>query len=182
MRLFAARGFENTTIPEIAAASGVSRTTFFRYYRTKGDILWAPFDEHLDRLEQSLHSRPVDEPVMTALMRGIVEAFSPAVDASGVWVRRFRLQQAPEQRAAAAMHWQRWAAVVSDFVRARAGARPDDFTPEALGGAVQAVLLAFIAARDTEMVEEPSTVLADFESQLMRIFEGLPRWLDERAE
>lgn len=182
MQLFAAKGFESTTIPEIAAASGVSRTTFFRYYRTKGDILWAPFDEHLDRLEQSLRSRPPEEPIMTALMRGIIEAFSPAVDPSGVWLRRFRLQQAPEQRAAAAMHWQRWAAVVSDFLRARADAQPDDFTPEALGGAVQAVLLAFIAARDADMVQEPSKVLADFESQLERISEGLPHWFDDRTQ
>ncbi|MHA6693372.1 TetR family transcriptional regulator [Homoserinimonas sp. A520] len=176
--LFAAKGFENTTIPEIASASGVSRTTFFRYYRSKSDILWAPFDAHLVRLEQALRSRPHDEPLATAVLHGILDAFSSDVDATGIWLQRFRLQRAPEQRAEEAVHWQRWAAVVSDFVRTRAGAGPDDFTPEAIGGAVQAVLLAFIGARDADLMQEPSGVLAELELRLGRFVDDLQRWVD----
>jgi TetR/AcrR family transcriptional regulator, regulator of mycofactocin system len=178
--LFAAKGFDNTTIPEIAAASGVSRTTFFRYYRSKSDILWAPFDAHLVRLEQALRSRPLDEPVASAMLRGIVDALSSDVDATGIWLQRFRLQQAPEQRAEEAMHWQRWASVVSDFVRTRAGAGRDDFTPEAIGGAVQAILLAFISTRDADLMQESSRVLAEFELRLGPFVNDLQRWVENR--
>lgn len=40
LRLFRAKGFERTTVDEIAAAAGVSRTTFFRYYPTKEAVVF----------------------------------------------------------------------------------------------------------------------------------------------
>ena len=40
LRLFRTKGFERTTVDEIAAAAGVSRTTFFRYYPTKEAVVF----------------------------------------------------------------------------------------------------------------------------------------------
>jgi AcrR family transcriptional regulator len=37
--LFIAKGYESTTIDEIAAAAGISRRTFFYYFKSKDDIL-----------------------------------------------------------------------------------------------------------------------------------------------
>jgi AcrR family transcriptional regulator len=39
IELFAARGFEETTIDEIARAAGVSTRTFFRYFASKADLM-----------------------------------------------------------------------------------------------------------------------------------------------
>lgn len=39
LELFAAKGYEATTIDEIAAAAGISRRTFFHYFDSKEDIL-----------------------------------------------------------------------------------------------------------------------------------------------
>ncbi len=175
MGLFLENGFANTTIPQIAAASGVSRTTFFRYYRSKRDILWAPFEAHLARLDEKLRSRPPEELLMTAVLRGIVDAFSHDVDATGVWLQRFRLQEEPDQRSDEAMYWQRWAAVITGFVRDRTGAAADDLTPEAIGGAIQGALLAFIRSLETERLHEPGAILGSFEERVRHVIDGLQR-------
>ena len=39
IELFSVKGFDETTVEEIAQAAGVSRRSFFRYYATKDDLL-----------------------------------------------------------------------------------------------------------------------------------------------
>src|ERR1700761_2092161 len=41
LKLFMEHGYEATTLDEIAAASGISRRTFFHYLRSKEDVLLA---------------------------------------------------------------------------------------------------------------------------------------------
>jgi len=39
IELFAAKGFDETTVEEVAKAAGVSRASFFRYFSSKDDLL-----------------------------------------------------------------------------------------------------------------------------------------------
>ncbi len=54
LALFAARGFEATTVDDVAAAAGVSRRTLFRYFPTKEALAFPRFDERLARFEALL--------------------------------------------------------------------------------------------------------------------------------
>jgi AcrR family transcriptional regulator len=71
-RLFGARGYEDTTVAEIATAAGVSRRTFFRYFASKEDVLVETTDELAEAMLAAMEARPADEPPLVAIERALV--------------------------------------------------------------------------------------------------------------
>ncbi len=75
LREFASRGFHETTAEHVAASSGVSVRTFFRYFpRGKEDVMVLQFRRWIHLLTQSMRERPPQETAWSALraaVRGI---------------------------------------------------------------------------------------------------------------
>src|SRR5579862_9792533 len=71
--LFAANGFEHTTVDDIAFAAGIGRRTFFRYFPSKNDVPWGDFDAELARLRGRLRAVPPQAPLMQALRTAITD-------------------------------------------------------------------------------------------------------------
>jgi TetR/AcrR family transcriptional regulator, regulator of mycofactocin system len=142
MRLFLAQGFDQTSMTEVARACGIGRTTLFRYFPTKADLVWRAFDMHLRRLAELLRSHE-DLPIATAVQLAAVQAFAEAVDEEQLWRRRFEVQHETDiLRSDLAVRWLAWAQTIADFVAERTGAHADDAVPAAVGGAVQATFAA----------------------------------------
>ena len=59
--LFASQGFEATSVEQIAKAAGVSRSTFFRQFGGKEDVVFTDHEALLDELRVFL-SEPHDDP------------------------------------------------------------------------------------------------------------------------
>ena len=59
--LFASQGFEATSVEQIAQAAGISRSTFFRQFGGKDDVVFADHEQLLDGLRSYL-SQPHDDP------------------------------------------------------------------------------------------------------------------------
>ena len=68
-RLFLERGFEATTIDDIAAAAGMSPRSVFRYFKTKEELVIGKLDFAAEDMLAILHRRPVDEPIWLSLRR-----------------------------------------------------------------------------------------------------------------
>ena len=67
--LFLEHGYEQTTVDQIAAAAGMSKRTFFRYFPSKDDLVIGKYDLFGDRMADALDARPADEPVWESLRR-----------------------------------------------------------------------------------------------------------------
>ncbi|WP_022929700.1 TetR family transcriptional regulator [Patulibacter americanus] len=58
IRLFAERGYAETSVDEICAAADVAPRSFFRYFPTKEAVLLEPVREMADRLEAAMAAAP----------------------------------------------------------------------------------------------------------------------------
>lgn len=59
-KLFQAHGYEETTVDQIASMAGVGRRTFFRYYRSKEDVIFPNHDELLVTVRERLWLLPTE--------------------------------------------------------------------------------------------------------------------------
>src|SRR2546421_3984112 len=67
--LFVTKGYVQTTVDDIAAAAGMSKRTFFRYFASKEDLVVGKYEFLGDMLVDDLAARPHDEPVWESLRR-----------------------------------------------------------------------------------------------------------------
>jgi len=52
--LFLERGYDATSVADITTRAGVSRSSFFNYFSSKGEVLWSGLDERIGRLSSQL--------------------------------------------------------------------------------------------------------------------------------
>jgi mycofactocin system transcriptional regulator len=171
-RLFADQGFDETTVDDIAAAAGIGRRTFFRYFSSKNDVVWGEFDAGLERLRESLHAAARDQPWMNAL-RGAVVEFN-ALPPHEVPLHRERMElilHVPALQAYATLMYARWREVVAEFVADRTAAKPDDLLPRLVG---HAALAAAVAAYE-QWLAEPDRSLAELLDDAMAWLAGEDR-------
>lgn len=179
--LFAEEGYGGTTIESLAAAAGISKTSFFRYFRSKSDIVWGVFDKHIDRLRATLESSDADVPTMTAVRSAVVTALRADADQYGLWLRRFRLfDTSPGLREGALARWSAWAMVIAEFVGGRVGCNPAEMIPAAAGAAVQAAVLAELRSWIHESAP-PADLIDRLEGDLVALCDALEGWLDTKG-
>lgn len=154
--LFAARGFEATTVDDIAAAVGVGRRTIFRYFESKNDIAWGDFGWVMERLRAELDAR-ADEPPMEALRGAVVESNRyPDEQLPGLRIRMTLITGTPALQAHSALRYAEWRAVVARWAAGRRGERPDDLLPRVLGYAALGTAMAsferWVASGDEDLL------------------------------
>jgi TetR/AcrR family transcriptional regulator, regulator of mycofactocin system len=141
--LFAQQGFEQTTVDDIAAAAGIGRRTFFRYFPSKNDVPWGMFELELDRMRARLKACPPEVPLMDAIRVALVDFNT--VDPEQIPRHRERMTlilRVPALLAHSTLRFAAWRQVVAEFVAERTGLRPDALAPQTIAHAVLGVAVA----------------------------------------
>lgn len=82
VRVFAAKGFFNATVAEIARAAGVADGTIYLYFKSKDELLLSVFDEKMRELCESARSAVADAPSAAEGLRRMIALHLQAVESN----------------------------------------------------------------------------------------------------
>ena len=142
LRLFRERGYDATTVDEIAAAAEVSPSTFFRYFPTKEDVVL--YDE-LDPIVFAAYAAQPAELSTIAAMRKVMKEVFGSVSPAELAAQSERAElvfSVPELRMRMLDELLRTLQVFAQLLAARAGKSADDPKMRALAGAMLGVVIA----------------------------------------
>jgi AcrR family transcriptional regulator len=150
LSLFERRGFEATTVDELAEAAEVSRRTFFRYFATKEAVLFPDREARLDRFRALLAERRRGEPAFAAIRRACLALAREYGENRAVLLRQQRVIEASPSLLAFERELDRdWEEALSAALD-EGSTRRARVLAGAVMGAVRAVLADWFARGATE--------------------------------
>lgn len=175
LRLFAERGYVETTVNMIADEVGVAARTCFRHFPTKPDmVLWDAADQ--DMLVH-FRTRPADEGIISAFRAALREG-SAALSPEQRALERHRtalIATIPEVRAAHLDHLVSSADAFARAVATRAEREADDPDVVAVSGAILGILMLtqITQSRQAAPAQDLAVTLDDALARLQQGFDAL---------
>ncbi|MEV6925913.1 TetR family transcriptional regulator [Dactylosporangium sp. NPDC051485] len=155
VRLFVQQGYEATTVEQIAEAAEISPSTFFRYFKTKEDVVIQ--DRYDDLMVEEIRNAPPDLPPLDVLRRAFLTTLGGvSEEETEQALQRARLQfSVPALRMRALDSMQESIRHLAAPLAERLGRPADDFRCQAFVGAcVGALINAFMAWVETAEANE----------------------------
>ncbi|WP_224246253.1 TetR family transcriptional regulator [Hyalangium gracile] len=125
MELFQERGYDRTTVEEIAARAGLTERTFFRYFNDKREVLFSGSKELEKLIVDAIQSAP---PAMAPLdtVATALEATTPGFEERRAYARKRQalIAEHAELRERELIKLSSLASAIADSLRARGVARP----------------------------------------------------------
>jgi AcrR family transcriptional regulator len=146
IKRFADSGVPGTTVAEIAADAGVTERTFYRYFASKEEVLFADYHDRIEWFRRALEVRPPDESITRSVLHA-VDAF-PLDHRIVSEAARLRSSELTEEQVA--IHVQRVQALLGAEIERRLRATicpdPDDELRAAVAsGMIAAAVFAALA-------------------------------------
>src|SRR5437764_6638495 len=73
IKVFAAEGFYNAKVSQIAQAAGVADGTIYLYFKSKDDLLIQLFEDRMERVNANLRAALASETSATAQLKRVVK-------------------------------------------------------------------------------------------------------------
>lgn len=156
--LFIERGFDRTTVDDVASAAGIGRRTLFRYFPSKNDLLWGDFDLQLEAMRARLAGTSREVPLIETLRAAVVEFNRfPESERPRHRSRMQMLSRIPSLQAHSTLRYADWRRVIAEHVASRRGEDPDDLTPQTMAWACLGLCLGaydqWLAGTDLDLPE-----------------------------
>jgi AcrR family transcriptional regulator len=171
LRLFAQQGYDATTVDQIAAAAEISPSTFFRYFKTKEDVVIE--DQYDPIMVELLAAAPAEGSPIEAMRFVLHQAFDGMGDAERQKIfERIRLvMSVPALRARTFENFTGTSRLIAESVARRVGRDAGEFDIQVFAGACLGAWVAALlewAEHDGEedIVELLDRALAMLESGL----------------
>jgi AcrR family transcriptional regulator len=149
--LFTQRGYERTTVEQVASAAGVSARTAFRYFPTKADLVFADAESDLAALRTHLSRQDRALPALEAVRLALLE-FSERIGSPLNAERGRVIETNPTLTARGLEVRDVWAEAVGEELAARRGRRTPDERDRLGGMLVVAILVS--AFREWSLAED----------------------------
>jgi mycofactocin system transcriptional regulator len=175
LALFRERGFDATTVDDIARAAGIGRRTFFRYFASKNDVVWGDFDRGLAALRGRLAAERDDAPLLDALRAAVLD-FNRLEPGGEPWhrARMALILEVPALQAHSTLRYAAWRAVVAEYAAARLACPADALLPQLVA---HTCLGAALAAYE-QWLRRPDAELAALLDEALGALDG--QWAAER--
>ncbi|HEX4588209.1 MAG TPA: TetR/AcrR family transcriptional regulator [Mycobacterium sp.] len=142
---FAAKGFGNVTVTELAREAGVSERTFFRHFPTKEAVLFQDYETQVEWLSEALAQRPASESLFDAVLASIASFPHDLEVVRQAATARTELISAERITGHLQVVQSSFAGVITDFVKNRYRETPDiDLVAEVAGASVAAALVVAV--------------------------------------
>ena len=174
LELFAERGYDATTIADIAAAADIAPRTFFGYFPTKEAVVFHDKETTVQGLRDRLVQRADGETAIDA-MRAWVETLTSEVD----WTddrerkRRCLVQETPTLREHERANMAEFEDLLAEAVARDLGLPPASLRPRMVGAAATAALTALSDFYDEEEPAEAPDPLALLDEALVFLRGGI---------
>jgi AcrR family transcriptional regulator len=138
--LFVQRGYERTTVEDIAAAAGLSKRSFFRYFPTKEDVLFGDVHDLAGQVAEDIRARPGGEDAWTCL-HAVLRDWEGRIHVAQQELTGLRLiETTPALRARLHQKRDELRSQIAAALRERPGTSLDAFTADLLTAAAGAAL------------------------------------------
>ena len=157
LELFAERGYQATTLDDIAEAAEVSTRTIFSYYASKEDILFSDFPAIKAALARALDERPEDKDALDTVRDFILSFEKDDLHPRRVQVVRSDVTLHGRERA----RLSELAEIVAAAIARDLNAASDDLRPQLVAASLIAAFEAFDKRPDTGHAPEDMAALMD---------------------
>jgi AcrR family transcriptional regulator len=127
LQLFEERGYEATTVEQIAECAEISATTLFRYFPSKAEIVLSDHGDHLPALFDAIVARPPSEHDVVAVQVAVQRAWASGIDPERTARKEKVVAGSDVLRGMSYQRGFRWLEVVTDALAERKGlTEPDE--------------------------------------------------------